>query len=119
MKNRKPTSASLKRARAGLVARLQALEPEDLLRGSLMERYKQCGKTGCHCARPGDPGHGPAYYLSVTLAPGKTRSIYVPKKRRKYVVRALKNHQALRKLIEEITRINRELLKRGEFGEGM
>ena len=31
----------------------------DLRPGSLVERYRKCGKPNCHCAQPGEPGHGP------------------------------------------------------------
>jgi len=27
--------------------------------GSLVERYRKCGKPNCHCARPGDRDTGP------------------------------------------------------------
>lgn len=104
----------LKRRRTKLVARLPDLER--LLRGSLVERYKKCGKAGCHCAE--GEGHGPAYYLSVTLAPGKTRSYYVSTEQKKRIVRYLDNYQKLRDLTEEITGINRELLEQGELDDG-
>ncbi|MHC4710339.1 MAG: DUF6788 family protein [Planctomycetota bacterium] len=43
---------------------------EAILRGSLIERYKPCGRPGCKCAK--GPGHGPKYYLSVSQAiPGQ------------------------------------------------
>ena len=28
--------------------------------GTLQARYRKCGKATCHCAREGDPGHGPS-----------------------------------------------------------
>ena len=106
-------AAALKRQRARIVGRVPVLE--QMLRGSLVERYKKCGKPGCHCVN--GRGHGPAYYLSVTLAPGKTRSYYVPARLREQVARYLRNYQEFRELGEEITRINRELLVRGAFEE--
>ena len=36
----------------------------DLRPGSLFERYRKCGKPTCHCAREGDPGHGPNWVLT-------------------------------------------------------
>ena len=36
----------------------------DLRPGSLKPRYRKCGKPNCHCAREGDPGHGPKWVLS-------------------------------------------------------
>src|ERR1700738_2075497 len=49
--------------RQALVRQLRRLEPF-ILRGSLIERFKRCGKPGCKCAQ--GPGHGPKYYLSVS-----------------------------------------------------
>jgi len=88
---------------------------ERLLRGSLVERYKKCGKPGCHCIQ--GRGHGPAYYLSVTLGPGKTRSYYVPAEQRRRIGRYLGNYRKLRELLEEIVAINRELLEQAALDE--
>ena len=113
MATRKRSAASLKRRRTQLVSRIPDLTR--VLRGSLVERYKRCGKPGCHCVH--DKGHGPATYLSLTLAPGKTRSYYVPARLRDQVSHYIGNHQKLRLLLEEIIGINRELLERGELDD--
>ena len=102
----------LRRKRAAL--RKQLPDPERILRGSLVKRYKRCGNPGCHCVH--DKGHGPALYLSVTLGPGRTRSYYVPAALAGRVDRYLRNYRELRKLLEKITSINRELLTYGEEG---
>src|SRR3972149_1587042 len=47
----------------------------EIVRGSLVTRYRRCGKPTCHCAT--GEGHGPAHYLSVTLKPGKTEQIFL------------------------------------------
>ena len=57
------STPALLRRRQMLVKQLARLEPL-ILRGSLIERYKPCGKPGCKCAR--GRGHGPKYYLSVS-----------------------------------------------------
>ena len=45
--------------------------------GSLTARFRRCGKSGCHCARPDDPGHGPV--LSLTRHEnGKTVTRIIP-----------------------------------------
>ena len=36
----------------------------DLRSGTLAPRYRKCGKPNCHCAREGDPGHGPQWLLT-------------------------------------------------------
>jgi hypothetical protein len=114
MTKRRYSPEALRRKRAHLAARLSDLE--EMLRGTLVTRYKKCGKPGCHCTQ--GKGHGPAYYLSVTLSPGKTRSYYVPAKLRRIVERYVANYRTFRSIAEEITRINRELLERGELEGG-
>lgn len=65
-----------------LAARRQALkaaigELGDLRPGQLTERYRRCGKPNCHCATPGDPGHGPCFSLTRVVA-GKTKTRVIP-----------------------------------------
>src|SRR5208337_1893948 len=36
----------------------------DLRPGSIVEVMARCGKPNCHCAQPGDPGHGPHFRLT-------------------------------------------------------
>ena len=35
----------------------------DMRPGSLTMARPKCGKSNCHCAKEGDPGHGPVYFL--------------------------------------------------------
>ena len=49
----------------------------DLRPGTLVERYRKCGKPSCHCAREGDPGHGPVWTL-VFSAQGKSKTRVIP-----------------------------------------
>lgn len=43
----------------------------DFRRGSVSENYRRCGKASCHCAQPGDAGHGPRYLWTRTLPGGR------------------------------------------------
>ena len=36
----------------------------ELRPGSLVGRYRKCGKANCHCAQEGAPGHGPSWSLT-------------------------------------------------------
>jgi hypothetical protein len=85
---------------------------DSLLRGSLIERYKRCGKPGCKCAN--GPGHGPKYYLSVSVPGGNPQMDYVPQASHADVSHQLANYYQARQIIEEICEINRELLRRRE-----
>jgi hypothetical protein len=113
MATKKRPPGALRRRRARLAAGLPDLE--HLLRGSLVERYKKCGKPGCHCVR--GKGHGPAHYLSVTLAPGKTRSYYLSARNKELVEQHLANYRALRTRVEEIMALNRELLEQDALSD--
>lgn len=84
----------------------------NVLRGSLIERYKRCGKPGCKCAK--DRGHGPKFYLSVSIPGQHPEMVYVPLKTKEKVEALLSNFHKIRQLLEEIGTINRELLKRKE-----
>jgi hypothetical protein len=80
-----------------------------VLRGTLIERMTQCGKPGCKCMR--GEKHGPAYYLTVTYPKGKTRQVYVPKERKDLAESWIKNYHQTWEALEEISRINLELLR--------
>ena len=41
----------------------------DFRQGTFVGRYRKCGKPYCHCAKPGDPGHGPSWSLTRTINP--------------------------------------------------
>ena len=53
---------------AGLVAERGSMPISsgvgDFRRGALSAVFRRCGKPGCHCAQPGDRGHGPQYNLT-------------------------------------------------------
>ncbi len=66
----KPTSLSqLEKQRAELLSEIAAVG--DLRRGSISTTSGKCGKPTCHCAKPGDIGHGPSYRLTRKVL-GKT-----------------------------------------------
>lgn len=93
--------------RRKLLQQLGGLGP--VLRASLIQRFTQCGKPGCKCMH--GQKHGPAYYLAVSYAQGRTRQIYVPKNLQPLAQQWVRNyHQAL-SLLEEISGINLELIR--------
>jgi len=49
----------------------------DMRPGSLVQRYRACGKPGCHCAQEGARGHGPSWSLTREVA-GKTVTKVIP-----------------------------------------
>jgi hypothetical protein len=103
-------ASRLRQRRKQLLRRLPSLEA--LLRGSLIERYKRCGKPGCKCAQ--GPGHGPKHYLSVSFPGLQPQMDYVPQDAYEQVVQLLANYQQVRDILEQVCEINRELLRRRE-----
>ncbi len=104
------SSAALRRRRAALLRRLPSLKA--VLRGSLIERYKRCGKPNCKCAD--GSGHGPKYYLSVSLPATRPTMEYVPLGYHDEVVELLDNYQQAHRILLEVCSINLELLHRRE-----
>jgi hypothetical protein len=96
--------AALRRRR--IVERLPPLE--DVVRGSVVVRLLRCGKPGCSCAS--GEGHR-AVYLSVTHPGGRTEQISLPSFLVPVVERQVANYQAWWKAIEQISAINRDLIR--------
>jgi len=103
-------AASMRRRRQALLRQLPPLKA--VLRGSLIERYKRCGKPGCKCAE--GPGHGPKYYLSVSHSGLRPQMDYVPQESHAQVAEFIAHYHRAREILEAISEINRELLRRRE-----
>lgn len=111
---RKSTLALRQRKRALL--RTLALPPQ-AIRASVVERFGTCGKCNCACHQ--GQKHGPYYYLTQCLAPGRMQ---------KFLLKSQDAQQAARAAtgafneyydgLEELSQINTELLRRGEPLDG-
>lgn len=104
------TSTALKRRRKQLLRKLPALD--SVLRGSLIERYKRCGNPNCKCAN--GPGHGPKFYLSVSYPDRPRQMDYVRQDDLAQVSQSVADYARVRDILEEISEINHELLRRHE-----
>jgi hypothetical protein len=96
----------LEQKRERLRSSLPALE--HVLRASLFQRHRRCGKPGCHCAE--GAGH-PAFYLSVSFAGGKTSQVSLPKELVPVAREWIRNYSRLWEFIEQVSAVNRELLR--------
>ena len=61
--------SQLESQRTDLIRQLAAVG--DFRRGSITTTSGKCGKPSCHCAKQGDPGHGPNFRLTRRVD-GKT-----------------------------------------------
>lgn len=87
----------------------------DFRPGSLVERFRRCGKPYCHCAKPGDKGHGPSYSLTRAVN-GKTVTTIIPKDQvettRNQIQEYHRFQQTMKELVETNIKICDEKLKR-------
>ncbi len=107
---RELSTSTLRRRKTILLDQLPSMDT--VLRGSLIERYKRCGKPNCKCAK--GRGHGPKFYLSVSRSGARPEMAYVPKARQAEVTQALAHYRHIREILDELCAINRELLRRHE-----
>src|SRR5271166_5269291 len=101
------SATALRKRRRKLARDLPPLE--QVLRGSLTETYKRCGRPNCHCVD--GPGNGPKRYLVISQPGGRPRRDYVPNVACEQVVHLIGNFHRLREALNEICAINTELLR--------
>lgn len=77
----------------------------DLRPGSLIPRFRKCGKPNCHCAQEGDPGHGPSWSLTRSVE-GKTVTKIIPPDAVDRTKKQIDEYQRLRKLTAELVEVS-------------
>lgn len=88
--------------------RLRLTQVGDLRPGSLLERHCRCGKPACHCAREGDPGHGPYWYLTREVG-GKTVSHLIPASAAELTAQQVAEYQRFRELSRQFVEASERL----------
>lgn len=97
---------SLYRKRRQLLKKLHSIGSP--IRGSIYQYSRFCGKKSCRRCQRGE-GH-PGLFLSVTIE-GKTHMVSLStSSKEKRAKEWSSNYKKLHKIVEEITRINLELL---------
>lgn len=104
-----PTIEELEMRRSTL--REQLVEVGELRLGSLIHRYRRCGKPNCVCSDPGHPGHG-CWVITKRVA-GKNVMSTVPDEEDLPEVRhQLEEGRRFWKLAEEFAEASDELSRR-------
>ena len=80
----------------------------ELRPGALVRRYRPCGKPTCHCAQPGDPGHGPCWSLTRVVG-GKTVTKIIPGAAVERTQRQIAEHRRFRDLVRELAELGEHL----------
>jgi hypothetical protein len=108
---RTPTLA-LRQRKAHLLRSFQL--PPHLLHASLVERFLKCGKATCRC-HSGGPKHGPFFYLNRCFAKGRVQSLLLKSPDQIGQARqSLAAYAQALEVLDQISQINQELLRRGE-----
>jgi hypothetical protein len=109
----KRTSTLALRQRKAHLLRSFQLSPQ-LLHASLIERFLKCGKANCHCHTRG-PKHGPFFYLNRCFAKGRMQSLLLKSPDQIHQARhSVAAYAQVQQVLDEISQINHELLRRGE-----
>ena len=80
----------------------------DLRPGSLVGRYRRCGKPSCHCAREEDGGHGPSWSLTRAVG-GRTVTRIIPPDAVPRTRQQIAEYQRLRRLTGELVEVSEGL----------
>ena len=94
----------LRTQRAGLEDK--ALRSQAMVRGSLLELMRKCGKPGCKCQR--GELHGPNFYLSLPKPGKRSRMLPVPPDKVKTVKSLNSHYHDFQHALTEIRRLNEE-----------
>lgn len=80
----------------------------ELRPGALVGRYRPCGKPTCHCAQPGDPGHGPCWSLTRVVG-GKTVTKVIPAAAAARTQAQIAEHRRFRVLARDLVEVGEQL----------
>jgi hypothetical protein len=95
---------------------LKGLPPlEEVLRGSFLEREIRCGKPRCRCAK--GAGHV-LLCVTVSIPGGRTQQVTVPPELADTIKGWTFNYRRYWQAIEDVSAINRKLLKLRQIPEG-
>ncbi len=73
----------------------------ELFPGSLVESFRKCGKPTCHCAKKGDPGHGPNWIVTREVK-GHTMTKTVPAEALGQIRAGTEEYKKFRELSREL-----------------
>ena len=79
-----------------------------LLRGTLVQRDRVCGKPGCRCAK----GHKHRGWYLMASKNGKPRQLYVPPELVPIVQEWIQTHTRTRDLMEQVSDLHWDRIRR-------
>ena len=80
----------------------------EMIPGSLLERFRKCGKPNCHCAKNGERGHGPTLVITRAVQ-GRTITKTVPDSAAEQVRAATEEYKRFRELVRDLRQTSEQL----------
>ena len=99
------------------VLKRELAELEDMRQGSLVERYRKCGKPTCRCAKTDAVGHGPSWSLTRAVK-GKTRTKIIPAQKVGITRKQLQRAKTFRTLCQQLLDVNEKICDAKLAGPG-
>ena len=84
----------------------------DMRRGSVSAFTRKCGKSNCHCARPGDPGHGPQYRLTHSVNGKTVTETFSSAAALRKAQREVEEYHRFQQLSREFVEVNEQICQR-------
>src|SRR5438132_12885086 len=81
----------------------------DFRRGSLTTTSGKCGKPTCHCAKLGDPGHGPNHRLTRKVKGKTITETFVSPARLRKAEREVAEFHHFQQLCEEVVVVSEKI----------
>jgi hypothetical protein len=81
----------------------------DMRPGSLVPRYRKCGKPNCHCAKKSSKGHGPSYSLTHPIAGKTVTKIIPPGAPVDRTRQQLEEYHRFRGLVQQLTAVSEQI----------
>jgi len=85
----------------------QLSELGDILRGSLVENKRKCGKPNCLCTR----GQKHSVLLLTTKDKGHTVNIYLPRSVERQAKEMILHYQKLKQVTQSLSDVNAQILR--------
>jgi len=99
----------LKKEKLKIIQKIHSLD--NVIRGSIFEMKRLCGKENCSCAKTKIPHK--SMFLSFKYK-GKTQMVPIKKNQIPQLKMRIKDYRELKAAIDELARINAELLRSEE-----
>lgn len=80
----------------------------DIFPGSLVQRFRKCGKPTCHCAKKNSQGHGPDWVVTREIQ-GKTTTRAVPEQVLEQVRSGTEEYKRFRQLSHDLVEASAQL----------